>query len=84
MRGVKVQGHASMMRSSSCPGAIISTDHAAGIAALRARQANEQRELVILSQSAQIDKLTAVMELMAKQLGIDIPEGGDNDNSGAN
>ncbi len=81
MRGMKVQGHASMVRSSSCPGAIICTDHVAGMAALRSRQINEQREAVIAQQASQIDQLEATVKLMAEKLGITIPEGGQNDGS---
>ncbi|YP_009966637.1 virion structural protein [Salmonella phage Se-G] len=78
MRGVKVQGHASMLRSSSCPGAIICTDHAAGMAALQARQRNETREATIVEQSNQISNLEATIKMMAEKLGIEIPEGGQN------
>ncbi|YP_009966823.1 virion structural protein [Salmonella phage Se-J] len=78
MRGVKVQGHASMLRSSSCPGAIIYTDHAAGMAALQARQRNETREATIVEQSNQISNLEATIKMMAEKLGIEIPEGGQN------
>lgn len=81
MRGMKVQGHASMVRSSSCPGAIICTDHLAGMAALRSRQINEQREAVIAQQASQIDQLEATVKLMAEKLGIVIPDGGENDNA---
>lgn len=81
MRGMKVKGHASMVRSGSCPGAIICTDHEAGMAALRVRQTNEQREAVITQQASQIDQLEATVRLMAEKLGITIPIGGQNDDS---
>lgn len=81
MRGVKVQGHASMMRSSSCPGAIICTDYNAGLAALKARQNNENRETIISQQSAEIERLNNTLQFLANHLGIEIPEGGENDNS---
>lgn len=81
MRGVKVQGHASMSRSSSCPGAIICTDHQAGMAAFKFREANEQRDIVIANQSAQIEKLNAVLKMMAEQIGMEIPMGGDDGSS---
>lgn len=81
MRGMKVQGHASMVRSSSCPGAIICTDHVAGMAALRSRQDTEQREAKIAQQSAQIDQLEATVKMLAEKLGITIPDGGENDNT---
>lgn len=82
MRGIKVQGHASMMRSNSCPGAIICTDTAAALAALRGRQNQENREQVIADQAAQIEQLNATVQMMAQHLGIDIPTGGDDVNSG--
>lgn len=78
MRGVKVQGHASMMRSSSCPGAIICTDNAAGLAALNARLNNEQKEQVIADQAAQIEQLTETVKMMAAHLGIEVPLGGED------
>lgn len=81
MRGVKVQGHASMMRSNSCPGAIVNTDYAAGLAALRARQQQETREQVIVDQAAQIEQLTNTVQMMAEHLGIELPPGGQDDNS---
>lgn len=81
MRGVKVQGHASMMRSSACPGAIICTDYQAGLAAYNIRKNNEQKDAVIANQSAQIEQLTAAMKYMADHLGIEIPTGGDDGNS---
>lgn len=80
MRGVKVQGHASMMRSSSCPGAIICTDSAAGLAALNARRNQEEKDKTIAAQAAQIDQLNATVQLMAEHLGITIPTGGQDVN----
>lgn len=80
MRGVKVQGHASMMRSSSCPGAIICTDNAAGLAALNARLNQEEKDRTIAAQAAQIDQLTAMVQLMAEHLGIELPSGGQDGN----
>lgn len=81
MRGTKVQGHASMMRSNSCPGAIVCTDAIAGLAALRARQVQESREQIIADQSAQIDQLSETVAMLAKHMGIEIPTGGDDGNS---
>ena len=80
MRGVKVQGHASMMRSSSCPGAIICTDNPAGLAALNARRNQEEKDRTIAAQAAQIDQLTAMVQLMAEHLGIELPSGGQDGN----
>lgn len=80
MRGVKVQGHASMMRSSSCPGAIICTDNATGLAALNARRNQEEKDRTIAAQAAQIDQLTAMVQLMAEHLGIELPSGGQDGN----
>lgn len=78
MRGVKVKGHASMMRSSSCPGMIICTDHQAGQAALMARQRNEERESLIEEQQSEIERLHNIVDAIKQHLGIDfdIPEGG--------
>lgn len=81
MRGVKVQGHASMMRSSACPGAIISTDYNAGMAALKARQNAETREAVIEQQAAEIERLNSTVQMLAEHLGIELPTGGQNDQS---
>ena len=81
MRGVKVQGHASMMRSNSCPGAIVNTDAAAGLAALRARQQQEAREQVIVDQANQIERLNNTVQLLAEHLGFDLPSGGLDDDS---
>lgn len=80
MCGVKVQGYASMMRSSSCPGAIICTDNAAGLAALNARRNQEEKDRTIAAQAAQIDQLTAMVQLMAEHLGIELPSGGQDGN----
>lgn len=80
MRGIKVQGHASMMRSSSCPGAIICTDSVAGLAALNSRRNQEEKDRTISAQAAQIEQLTATVNLMAEHLGIEIPSGGQDDN----
>ena len=82
MRGIKVQGHASMMRSSSCPGAIVSTDTAAGLATLRGRQNVERQQEVIATQASQIEQLSATVALLANHLGIEVPTGGDDVNSG--
>lgn len=79
MRGVKVQGHASMMRSNSCPGAIICTDHAAGMAALQSRVNSEMRDTVIEQQASEIERLNQVVQLMAQHLGIEIPTGGEDE-----
>lgn len=79
MRGVKVQGHASMMRSNSCPGAIICTDHAAGMAALQSRVNSEMRDTMIEQQASEIERLNQVVQLMAQHLGIEIPTGGEDE-----
>lgn len=78
MRGIKVQGHASMIRSSSCPGAIVCTDTTAGLAALRGRQNAEKQEQIIADQNAQIEQLTNTVQMMAAHLGIELPIGGEN------
>lgn len=76
MRGVKVQGYSSLVRSSSCPGLIISTDHVAGQAALKQRQQAELRENTVTQQAAKIESLEATIKMMAEQLGIELPVGG--------
>lgn len=81
MRGVKVQGHASMMRSNSCPGAIICTDHAAGMAALQSRINNETRDSVIEQQASEIERLNKMVQLFADHLGIEMPTGGEDEQS---
>lgn len=81
MRGMKVQGHASMVRSSSCPGAIICTDNEAGMAALRFRQVTENREAVIDQQSLQIEQLQSTLKFMVETLGIELPDGGQDGGS---
>ena len=76
MRGVKVQGCSHMMRSSACPGLIISTDHVAAQAALKQRQGAELRETTVTQQAAKIESLEATVRMMAEQLGIELPLGG--------
>lgn len=82
MRGTKVQGYSSLVRSSACPGLIVNTDHVAAQAALKQRQAVEQREDTVTQQAARIETLEATIKLMAEQLGIELPLGGqDGDNN---
>lgn len=66
MRGIKVLGHASMLRSSACPGLIVSTNHDAANAAFKARAHGEQRELIMEQQGQQIRELQETLNKLLK------------------
>lgn len=64
MRGVKVLGQSSMIRSSACPGLIVSTNHDAATAAFNARKNNEQKDQLLEEQGKKIQELQEQMQLL--------------------
>ncbi|ASZ78817.1 structural protein [Serratia phage 2050H1] len=64
MRGIKVLGHASMLRSSACPGLIVSTNHDAANAAFKARAHGELREQMLELQGRQIRELQDTLQML--------------------
>lgn len=72
-RGIKVAGHASLVRSAAIPGLILSNNAEAGAAALRARQRQQLQDNLIEVQAIQIAQLQDQLSMVLEHVGITPP-----------
>ncbi len=70
MRGIKVKGHANLIRSNTIPGLIVSNNSEAAAAALRARQNQEAQNELVQEQAIQITQLQDQMRALMKHVGV--------------
>jgi len=70
MRGIKVKGHANLVRSGSIPGLILSNNTEAAQAALRGRQRQETQDQIIEEQAVQLAQLQNQMAAMLAHVGV--------------
>lgn len=70
MRGMKVKGHAHLVRSAAVPGLILSNNTEAGQAALRARQRQESQDQLVEIQAIQITQLQNQMKAILEHVGV--------------
>lgn len=74
MRGIKVHGHSSLSRSSSCPGLLLSTDQESAEAASRARANQQEKDDIINSQQQQLERMQAQIDALLIATGVSLPE----------
>ncbi|AVO22982.1 virion structural protein [Erwinia phage vB_EamM-Bue1] len=70
MRGIKVKGHANLVRSHAIPGLIVSNNSEAAAAALRARQNQEAQNELVQEQAIQITQLQDQMRALMEHVGV--------------
>lgn len=70
MRGIKVKGNASLVRSTSVPGLILSTNTEAAQAALSSRQRRENDQEIMEAQNIQIIQLQQQLKMVLEHVGL--------------